>query len=124
MVLGMRLTFADFDNPTGARLGVLNTMQIIGAVVCLPIVPYIADRFGRRLPVFVGSLLALLGTALQTAATNLDLFLAGRFFVGFGTGMVGVAANPLMAELSYPTHRPFITSFASTTWVCHIPLQE
>ncbi|KAI8653490.1 MFS domain-containing protein [Fusarium keratoplasticum] len=107
---------SDFDNPTGARLGVLNTMQIIGAVVCLPIVPYIADRFGRRLPVFAGSLLALLGTALQTAATNLDLFLAGRFFVGFGTGMVGVAANPLMAELSYPTHRPFITSFASTTW--------
>ncbi|KAM0421014.1 hypothetical protein ACHAPT_011257 [Fusarium lateritium] len=107
---------SDFDNPTGARLGLLSTMQIIGAVVCLPIVPFIADRFGRRLPVFAGSLFALVGTALQTAATNLDLFLAGRFFVGFGTGMVGVAANPLMAELAYPTHRPFITSFASTTW--------
>ncbi|KAJ3547442.1 hypothetical protein NM208_g1514 [Fusarium decemcellulare] len=106
----------DFDNPHGARLGVLGTMQVIGAIASLPIVPYVADRFGRRLPVFVGSLFALLGTALQTAATNIDMFIAGRFFVGFGTGVVGVASNPLLAELAYPTHRPFITSFASTTW--------
>ncbi|KAL1866665.1 hypothetical protein VTK73DRAFT_4568 [Phialemonium thermophilum] len=106
----------DFDHPRGARLGLLNTMQIIGAVVALPLVPFVADRFGRRLPVFIGSLFALLGTALQTASTNLDMFLSGRFFVGFGTGMVGVATNPLLAELAYPTHRPFLTSFASSTW--------
>ncbi|KAH7141908.1 general substrate transporter [Dactylonectria macrodidyma] len=107
---------SDFDNPSGARLGLLGTMQVIGAIVSLPIVPFVADRYGRRLPVFVGSIFALLGTALQTAASNINFFLAGRFFVGFGTGIVGVASNPLLAELAYPTHRPFITSFASTTW--------
>lgn len=107
----------DFDNPSGVRLGILGTMQVIGAVASLPIVPYLADHFGRRLPVFVGSLFARLGTALQTAPTNIDMFIAGRFFVGFGTGMVGVASNPLLAELAYPTHWPFITSFASATWV-------
>ena len=98
-------------------------MQVIGAVASLPIVPYIADRFGRRLPVFIGSLIALLGTALQAASTNIDMFIAGRFFVGFGTGMVGVASNPLLAELAYPTDRPFITSFASTTWVINTELR-
>lgn len=108
----------DFDNPKGARLGVLGTMQTIGAVASLLMVSYIADRFGRRLPVFLGSLLALMGTVLQTLAKNIDTFIAGRFFVGFGTGFVGVASNPLLAELAYPTHRAFITSFASTTWVC------
>ena len=92
-------------------------MQVIGAIVALPIVAFMADRFGRRHSVFAGSILALLGTALQAAAHNIDMFLAGRFFVGFGTGIVGVASNPLLAELAYPTHRPFITSFASTTWV-------
>lgn len=109
--------YQDFDNPSGVRLGLMSTMQIIGAIVALPIIPFVADRYGRRLPVFVGSLFALLGTALQTAATNFDMFIAGRFFVGFGTGAVGVATNPLLAELAYPTHRPFLTSFASTTWV-------
>lgn len=102
-------------------------MQVIGAIVSLPIVPFVADRYGRRLPVFVGSIFALLGTALQTAASNINFFLAGRFFVGFGTGIVGVASNPLLAELAYPTHRPFITSFASTTWVrscVHLSLKK
>lgn len=93
-------------------------MQIIGAIVALPIVAYVADRYGRRFPVFLGSLIALVGTILQTVSINIDMFLAGRFFVGFGTGFVGVAANPLLAELAYPTHRPFITSFAATSWVC------
>jgi MFS family permease len=98
-------------------------MQTIGSVVALPIVPFVADRYGRRLPVFAGSVFALLGTALQTASSSIDMFNAGRFFVGFGTGLVGVASAPLVAELAYPTHRPFLTSFASTTWVlCIVPL--
>ncbi|KAH8896058.1 general substrate transporter [Thozetella sp. PMI_491] len=106
----------DFDNPTGARLGLLGTAQIIGAVIAMPMVAFMADRFGRRLPVFLGSLVALLGTALQTVSINIDMFIAGRVFVGFGTAFVGVASNPLLAELAYPTHRAFLTSFASTSW--------
>ncbi|KAG7432302.1 Lactose permease [Fusarium oxysporum f. sp. raphani] len=106
----------DFDYPSGARLAVLGTMRIIGAIVSLQIAPYVADRRGRRLPVFGGSTFALVGTALQSAAHNLDLFLAGRFLVGFGTGVVGVASNPLLAELAYPAHRRFLTSFGATTW--------
>ncbi|KAF4964877.1 hypothetical protein FSARC_7222 [Fusarium sarcochroum] len=106
----------DFDNPSGARLGVLGTMQVIGAIVSLPIVPWVADRFGRRLPVFIGSVLALLGTALQTAARNINTFLAGRFFVGFGTGVVGVASNPLLAELAYPTHHNQFLGAVVAAW--------
>ncbi|KAL0943527.1 hexose transporter protein (Lactose permease) [Colletotrichum truncatum] len=106
----------DFGHPHGVRLGLLGTMQVIGAVASLPICPPIADRFGRRPPVFAGSAVALLGTALQSASTSFDMFLAGRFFVGFGTGLVGIAASPLLAELAYPSHRPFLTSFGSTTW--------
>lgn len=92
-------------------------MQTIGAVVGLPFAPFLTDRLGRRHPVAIGSAICLLGTALQTAATGTPMFLAGRFFVGFGGGLVGNATPPLLAELAYPTHRPFLTSFSGTSWV-------
>lgn len=37
-----------FDDPEGAMLGLLNSVYPIGKVVALFLVPYIADRFGRR----------------------------------------------------------------------------
>ncbi len=95
-------------------------MQTIGAVASLPIAPLLTDRLGRRHPVAIGSLFCLLGVGLQSGAINAGMFIAGRFFVGFGSGVVGNAASPLIAELAYPTHRPFLTSFSGTSWVTFI----
>lgn len=92
-------------------------MQTIGAVVSLPIAPIITDRLGRRLPVAIGSMFCLLGVGLQSGAISTRMFIAGRFFIGFRSGIVGNAAQPLVAELAYPTDRPFLTSFAGTSWV-------
>ena len=42
----------------------------IGAVLGLPLVPYINDRYGRKACIVVGSIIITIGAILQTAAVN------------------------------------------------------
>lgn len=93
-------------------------MQMIGGVVSLPLAPWSADRYGRRPPICVGSITIIIGAIIQGAAQNFGMFLAGRFFIGLGGGLVATAAAPLIGELAYPTHRPIITAVYNTQWVC------
>lgn len=117
------LCVVDFNDPRGSYLGMLVTMQTIGAIVSLPFAPILTDRLGRKHPVAIGSVICLMGTALQSAAPNAPMFVAGRFFIGFGSGLVGNASGPLIAELAYPSHRPFLSAFAGTTWVCRLDMR-
>jgi len=46
------------------------------------------DFFGRRLGLIISVGVFTLGVILQTAATAIPMFVAGRFFAGYGVGMV------------------------------------
>ena len=52
----------------------------------MPFIPPICDKFGRKAGIIVGSVLVLLGVGLQAGANNFDMFIAGRFVIGFGMG--------------------------------------
>lgn len=63
--------------------------------------PFFADTIGRRLALISSTLVFVLGVILQTAATALPLFLAGRFFAGFGVGLIS-ALIPLYQSETAP----------------------
>ncbi|KAL0934333.1 sugar transporter [Colletotrichum truncatum] len=99
-----------FGNPTGAKLGVVNAAQSIGSVLALPIIGYLADRFGRKPVLLSGIFLIIAATIIQSTSVNLPMFIFSRLVVGFG-GMFVVHPSPLLiAELAYPTHRGKYTS--------------
>jgi SP family sugar:H+ symporter-like MFS transporter len=56
--------------------------------------PFMADRIGRRLALIVSSVVFIFGVILQTAATQLPMFVAGRFFAGFGVGLISALSRP------------------------------
>lgn len=60
----------DFHTPNGALLGVMTAAFSIGAVLGLPLVPYINDRYGRKACIVLGSLIITVGAILQTASVN------------------------------------------------------
>lgn len=60
----------DFHTPNGALLGVMTAAFSIGAVLGLPLVPYINDRYGRKACIVVGSVIISIGAILQTASIN------------------------------------------------------
>ena len=52
---------------------------------------------------FVGSVIAIIGTALCTGAVNVGMFVTGRLLLGIGGVIVGAIGPVLVAELAYPS---------------------
>ncbi|OHF01502.1 hypothetical protein CORC01_03258 [Colletotrichum orchidophilum] len=63
--------------------------------------PFLADTIGRRWALAASCWVFNLGVILQTIATAIPLFLAGRFFAGFGVGLIS-ALVPLYQSETAP----------------------
>lgn len=88
----------------------------VGSIVALPITPYIADGLGRRAGVVIGCLIMVLGVVLQSIGSNIQMFIAARFLIGFGVAIAHGAAPLLIAELVHPQHRAIFTTLYNSTW--------
>ncbi|KAG2171878.1 hypothetical protein INT44_006107 [Umbelopsis vinacea] len=104
-----------FNKPTGSILGVISNGTRFGQVGSLFVSATLIQRFGRRRPIAIGSVILLVGVILQTAAVNTTMFVIGRVFIGFGNGIQATACPILVAELAYPTQRTQITGIMNST---------
>lgn len=59
-----------FGNPHGAILGVATSSLAIGTAIGVLFMPYINDRFGRKICVILGSIVVAVGVVIQTCAIN------------------------------------------------------
>ncbi|KAL4882122.1 general substrate transporter [Aspergillus karnatakaensis] len=107
---------SDMGYPSGGLLGLVTTAQTIGSAALLPVGPYVADRFGRRLPMVIGSVIIILASGLQGGANGIAMFIVSRVVLGMGGAFIATAAAPLVAELAYPSHRGIITAIYNTSW--------
>lgn len=90
----MNLFSTGYVNPQGqhdvspsqsaAVVSILSAGTFFGALTAAPF----ADFMGRRLALIASTCVFIFGVIMQVAATGLHLFLAGRFFAGFGVGLV------------------------------------
>lgn len=69
---------------TAAIVSILSAGTFFGSLSAAPF----ADSLGRRFALIASAVVFSFGVILQTAATAIPLFLAGRFFAGFGVGLV------------------------------------
>ena len=54
--------------PLGSTLGLLSAMYNIGSIVSLPLVPFLSDRYGRKLPIIIGCVIMIVAAAVQVGA--------------------------------------------------------
>ncbi|KAF1739347.1 putative glucose transporter rco-3 [Beauveria bassiana] len=80
-----------------AIVSILSAGTFFGALAS----PFLADYLGRRPGLIISTWVFNLGVILQTAATSIPLFLAGRFFAGFGVGLIS-ALIPLYQSETAP----------------------
>ena len=59
-----------FNDPQGSAKGIISAAYSLGAVLSLPFIPYVNDRWGRRWSIFGGSAVMCVGAAIQCAAQN------------------------------------------------------
>ena len=78
-------------------VSILSAGTFFGALSAAPM----GDRIGRRIGMILSSLIFIFGVILQTVATAIPLFTAGRFFAGFGVGLVS-ALIPLYQSETAP----------------------
>lgn len=111
--------YAVFHNPKSAKLGILGAMPGFGGLASLPFAPYIADKLGRRNGTAIGCLFVILGALIQSfppASNPVPMYLAGRFFVGFGSTISNATCPLLITEIAHPQHRGKVTTIYNTVW--------
>lgn len=111
-ILGMQYWRKEFStgyiNPKDGKLDVtasqsseivsiLSAGTFFGALASAPI----ADIFGRKYAMMIDTVIFTFGVILQTISTDIPLFVAGRFFAGFGVGLLS-ATIPLYQSESSP----------------------
>jgi sugar porter (SP) family MFS transporter len=105
-----------FNDPKESTLGLLTALYSIGSIASLPVAPYIADTFGRKLAIAIGCAIMIVGAAIQAAAKNLDYFMGGRFLMGFGNSLAQLSSPLLLTELCHPQHRARVTAVYNCLW--------
>ncbi|KAM0521239.1 hypothetical protein ACHAPE_002715 [Trichoderma viride] len=97
---GFRNSNGDLDITTSQEssiVSILSAGTFFGALAS----PLLADFFGRRPALMISTWVFNLGVVLQTIATAIPMFLAGRFFAGFGVGLIS-ALIPLYQSETAP----------------------
>lgn len=73
-------------------VSILSLGTFLGALTAAPV----ADFFGRRWGLILSTGIVFnLGVILQTIATSQPLFIAGRFFAGYGVGLISAMSMSL-----------------------------
>lgn len=103
-------------NPTGEWSGFINCSYFIGFIVACPPSSWLANRFGRRIPIFVAFIPLAIGVGLQTSAQSEAQWIAGRFILGLPTGMFATAVPLLITEIAYPSQRSVVSALMNCNY--------
>lgn len=89
------------SSQTSAIVSILSAGTFFGALGAAPM----GDLIGRRWGLIASIWVFNLGVILQTIATAIPMFLAGRFFAGLGVGLI----SALSQYMPYSTCSPIRT---------------
>jgi MFS family permease len=89
----------------GSSTGIIFIIYNCGQIVAFPFCGFLADGYGRRICIFVGCALVIVGTAVQTTAHHTGQFIGGRFILGFGASIASAAGPAYTVELAHPSYR-------------------
>ncbi|KAH7230264.1 hypothetical protein FSOLCH5_013660 [Fusarium solani] len=103
-----------FGSPSGSQLGLYGASTQVGGLISVLFVPFVIDRYGRRLPCFVGSTIVVAMALMQTFSTSFNMFVGSKLVLGFGAFIALISAPTLITELAHPAQRTTITAIYNT----------
>jgi len=102
--------------PKGALKGIIAAAYSLGAILSLPFIGMINDKFGRRWSILGGSLVMIIGALIQGFAQHVGMYIVARMILGFGIPTCIVSGSSLIGELAYPKERPILTSLFNVSY--------
>ncbi|KAF8523086.1 general substrate transporter [Hysterangium stoloniferum] len=115
-----------FHNPLPYEVGTMVSVLEIGAFITSLAAGRIADIVGRRMTLFWGATVFVVGGAIQTWTTGYIMMVIGRIVSGFGVGLLSTIVPIYQSEVSPAEHRGAlacmeftgnILGYASSVWV-------
>ena len=100
----------------GSSTGLIFIIYNFGQIAAFPFCGLLADGYGRRVCMFVGCVILLIGTAVQTASNSRETFMGGRFVLGLGAAISSAAAPGYAVELAHPSFRGFQAGMYNNFW--------
>jgi len=100
----------------GSSTGIVFIIYNLGQIAAFPFCGLLADGYGRRICIFVGCLLVLVGTAVQTSAHSREAFIGGRFVLGWGASIASAAGPAYTVELCHPAYRGTMAGMYNNFW--------
>ncbi|ETS77587.1 hypothetical protein PFICI_09649 [Pestalotiopsis fici W106-1] len=100
----------------GSSAGIIFIIYNLGQIASFPFCGLIADGYGRRVCIFVGCLIVLIGTAIQASAHEMGQFIGGRFVLGFGASIASAAGPAYTVELAHPAYRGTMAGMYNNFW--------
>ncbi|KEY66763.1 hypothetical protein S7711_07546 [Stachybotrys chartarum IBT 7711] len=97
-------------------LGILINMYNIGSIVSFFIVPYMADYLGRKPTIMIGCVIMIAGAFISAFCNGYDMYIAGRFVLGFGNSLSQMSSPMLLTEICHPQHRGPLTTVYNCLW--------
>ncbi|KAF2679245.1 general substrate transporter [Lentithecium fluviatile CBS 122367] len=87
---------AEGSRITGATNGLFAGGGLLGCFV----ITWLADFVGRKRSIQITAVLCVVAAAIQAGSVHIAMFLAGRFLMGIGVGMVNVITPLYQSEIS------------------------
>src|ERR1700712_4321461 len=98
----------------------------VGAFISSISIGKLGDMLGRRRTILYGSLIFIVGGALQTFANGMPMMLVGRIIAGLGVGALSTIVPVYQSEISPPHNRGKlacieftgnVAGYAASVWV-------
>ncbi|XDG06302.1 hypothetical protein ABKA04_005917 [Annulohypoxylon sp. FPYF3050] len=107
---------------TGTIVALMFSLYTVGAMVGSPFGAILSDRYGRRVGMFCGCSVIIVGMIIASTAYTIAQFVVGRFVLGFGISIVTVAAPAYAVEIPPPHWRGRATGFYNCAFACIVVL--
>lgn len=102
--------------PTGSKTGLVFAIYTIGNITGSFFCGPFTDWWGRRWGMFIGGAIIIAGTCVQAPASSREMFMGGRFILGFGVATCATAGPSYVAEMAHPAWRGTLTGLYNTFW--------
>ncbi|KAE9376357.1 putative MFS lactose permease [Stipitochalara longipes BDJ] len=100
----------------GIRVSGIASLYNVGSIVTAPVGAIISDRYGRKIGMFCGAWVIILGAIIASTSFHLGQLIVGRFILGVGIQIMTVAAPAYAIEIAPPHWRGRCAGFYNNGW--------
>jgi MFS family permease len=110
--------FAAYFDLTPANNGAVVVLYVVGQLTACLFAGPLADMYGRRFGMALGSTICIIGAAVQASSRSRPDLMAGRFVLGLGSVICNASGPAYVVEMAYPKYRGFLTGLYQAMFFC------